>query len=82
MRGLLPHGLSWSDSDRSVWKLGYYKKCGEEVKKRHYRKPLNDLAHPLGATVETRDTQTHTHKKHFVQYLVYMYISLFYFLPF
>lgn len=23
MRGLLPHGLSWSDSERSVWKPGY-----------------------------------------------------------
>lgn len=23
MSGLLPHGLSWPDSERSVWKLEY-----------------------------------------------------------
>lgn len=57
MSGLLPHGLSWSDSDRSVWKLGYCsEKCEEGDKKRDYRKPSDEVAHPVGAVAVTMNS--------------------------
>lgn len=44
VRGLLPHGLSWSDSERSAWKLGYW---GDKIREKDKSgKPLIGFNYP------------------------------------